>query len=113
MGFLEDVKSKEVTKQKAQAYDDAMKKHALKTAYQVGNEDAYTAGMQEGLAAAEAQYTPNVGNPADANVTDEEVAAIQAAGMPMTMDSVMALRVPVKNADQVPGGLANQMVKGY
>ena len=45
--------------------------------------------------------------PQGVNVSNEEVAAIKAMGLPMTMDSVMQLRTPTANADQMPQSAFN------
>ena len=62
------------------------------------------------------QYTPNADQvpgmaPAPGvNVTNEEVAALKAMGLPLTMDSVMTLRTPQRNSDQGGVGLAKRSI---
>ena len=98
------------TMAKAKAYDNAVAEQQTRST-QEASRTGYAKGLEDmGLAMSQqlqqaAQYTPNMDQipgqaPQGVNVTDAEIAAIQAAGLPMNMDSVMAVRAPVRNADQ-------------
>jgi len=117
MGFLEDKQRQTVQSEKAAAYDQLVAEQAKKQLA----ESAYTEGAKEGLAAgayqvlASAQPTPNIGNPANANVSNDEVNTwYQRTGQMPTMKDIEFMRqmdtLPSKNADQnITAGLAGQV----
>lgn len=70
---------------------------------------AYEQGLADKAMEVASMYQPTRNTdqygvtPQGVNVSNEEVAALRSMGLPLTTDTVMMLRSPSNNADQMPG----------